>query len=106
MKFRNIKTIAECLADEFINAAKGSSNSYAIKKKNEIERMNINQNLPKIEMNEDPKEDPKVNPKKDHEEYPEKEPTEDSRELTEKMEKDSEEDSDHDPYNPRDGGIS
>merc|ERR1711871_784586 len=31
--FRNIKTIAECLAEEFINAAKGSSNSYAIKKK-------------------------------------------------------------------------
>ncbi|CAM8934506.1 unnamed protein product [Rhodiola kirilowii] len=29
--FRNIKTIAECLADELINAAKGSSNSYAIK---------------------------------------------------------------------------
>merc|ERR1711934_940418 len=29
--FRNIKTIAECLAEEFINAAKGSSNSYAIK---------------------------------------------------------------------------
>merc|ERR1712046_40111 len=26
--FRNIKTIAECLAEEFINAAKGSSNSY------------------------------------------------------------------------------
>ncbi|KAL5052582.1 hypothetical protein RYX36_033264 [Vicia faba] len=34
--FRNIKTIAECLADELINAAKGSSNSYAIKKKDEI----------------------------------------------------------------------
>ena len=31
--FRNVKTIAECLADELINAAKGSSNSYAIKKK-------------------------------------------------------------------------
>jgi hypothetical protein len=36
--FRSIKTIAECLADELINAAKGSSNSYAIKKKDEIER--------------------------------------------------------------------
>ncbi len=36
--FRNMKTIAECLADELINAAKGSSNSYAIKKKDEIER--------------------------------------------------------------------
>eukprot|EP00898_Chlorokybus_atmophyticus_P006355 jgi/Chlat1/6720/Chrsp50S06426 len=37
--FRNIKTIAECVADELINAAKGSSNSYAIKKKDEIERV-------------------------------------------------------------------
>merc|ERR1712100_887567 len=37
--FRNIKTIAECLAEEMINAAKGSSNSYAIKKKDEIERV-------------------------------------------------------------------
>merc|ERR1711941_93273 len=34
--FRNI---AECLADELINAAKGSSNSYAIKKKDELERV-------------------------------------------------------------------
>ena len=37
--FRTIKTIAECLADELVNAAKGSSNSYAIKKKDEIERV-------------------------------------------------------------------
>ena len=37
--FRKIKTIAECLADELINAAKGSSNSYAIKKKDELERV-------------------------------------------------------------------
>ena len=37
--FRSVKTIAECLADELINAAKGSSNSYAIKKKDEIERV-------------------------------------------------------------------
>lgn len=37
--FRNIKTIAECLADELINAEKGSSNSYAIKKKDELERV-------------------------------------------------------------------
>jgi small subunit ribosomal protein S5e len=37
--FRNIKTIAECLADEIVNAARGSSNSYAIKKKDEIERV-------------------------------------------------------------------
>merc|ERR1712086_583959 len=31
--FRNIKTVAEVLADELVNAAKGSSNSYAIKKR-------------------------------------------------------------------------
>merc|ERR1711976_179223 len=37
--FRSIKTIAECLADEIINAAKGSSNSYAIKKKDELKRV-------------------------------------------------------------------
>jgi len=37
--FRNIKTISECLADELINASKGSSNSYAIKKKDELERV-------------------------------------------------------------------
>ncbi|KAL2546177.1 40S ribosomal protein S5-1 [Forsythia ovata] len=37
--FRNIKSIDECLADELINAAKGSSNSYVIKKKDEIEQV-------------------------------------------------------------------
>ncbi|KAI9474838.1 40S ribosomal protein S5 [Zychaea mexicana] len=37
--FRNVKTISECLADELINAAKGSSNSYGIKKKDELERV-------------------------------------------------------------------
>ena len=37
--FRNIKTISECLADELINASKGSSNSYAIKRKDELERV-------------------------------------------------------------------
>lgn len=37
--FRTIKTIAECLADEIVNASKGSSNSYAIKKKDETERV-------------------------------------------------------------------
>ena len=37
--FRNLKTIAECLADELVNAAKGSSNSYAVKKKDETERV-------------------------------------------------------------------
>ncbi|XP_039135744.1 40S ribosomal protein S5-like [Dioscorea cayenensis subsp. rotundata] len=37
--FRNIKTIAKHLADELINAAKGFSNNYAIKKKDEIEQV-------------------------------------------------------------------
>ncbi|KAK2964684.1 putative 40S ribosomal protein S5 [Blattamonas nauphoetae] len=37
--FRSTKTISECLADELMNAAKGSSNSSAIKKKDEIERV-------------------------------------------------------------------
>lgn len=37
--FRNAKTISECLADEIVNASKGSSNSFAIKKKDEIERV-------------------------------------------------------------------
>jgi small subunit ribosomal protein S5e len=37
--FRNTKTVAEVLADELVNAAKGSSNSYAIKKKDECERV-------------------------------------------------------------------
>lgn len=37
--FRNIKSIAECLADELINAANDNGNSYAIKKKDEIERV-------------------------------------------------------------------
>ncbi|KAJ5259283.1 hypothetical protein N7478_012264 [Penicillium angulare] len=37
--FRNIKSISECLAEELINAGKGSSNSYAIKKKDELERV-------------------------------------------------------------------
>ena len=36
--FRTAKTVAECLSDEIINASKGSSNSFAIKKKDEIER--------------------------------------------------------------------
>lgn len=31
--FRNIKTIAECLADELINAAKGSSNRRGIQRR-------------------------------------------------------------------------
>ena len=37
--FRNIKTISECLANEIYNASKNSPNSYAIKKKDEIERV-------------------------------------------------------------------
>eukprot|EP01060_Flectonema_neradi_P005984 TRINITY_DN13_c0_g1_i6.p1 TRINITY_DN13_c0_g1~~TRINITY_DN13_c0_g1_i6.p1 ORF type:complete len:195 (+),score=49.88 TRINITY_DN13_c0_g1_i6:54-638(+) len=37
--FRNIKSISECLADELVNAAKGSSNSFAIKEKDGIERV-------------------------------------------------------------------
>ncbi len=37
--FRNVKSVAECLADELINAAKGSSNSFAIRKKDELERV-------------------------------------------------------------------
>ena len=37
--FRNLKSMPECLADEIMNAAKGSSNSFAIKKKDEIERV-------------------------------------------------------------------
>lgn len=37
--FKNVKTVAECLADEIMNCAKESSNSYAIKKKDEIERV-------------------------------------------------------------------
>ncbi|CAM5130257.1 unnamed protein product [Eretmochelys imbricata] len=35
--FCNTKTVAECLADKLINAAKGSSNSYVIK--DELERV-------------------------------------------------------------------
>jgi len=37
--FRNIKTIAECLADEIINCASESPNSFAFKKRGEIERV-------------------------------------------------------------------
>jgi small subunit ribosomal protein S5e len=37
--FKNIKTMSECLADELVNAAKGSSISFAIKKKDELERV-------------------------------------------------------------------
>jgi len=38
--FRSLKSIQECLADEIINASKGTgTNSYAIRKKDEIERV-------------------------------------------------------------------
>ena len=38
--FRSLKSIQECMADEIINAAKGTgSNSYAVRKKDEIERV-------------------------------------------------------------------
>merc|ERR1719235_2291204 len=37
--FLNINTASECLADELINASKGSSNSYAVKRRDEIERV-------------------------------------------------------------------
>jgi small subunit ribosomal protein S5e len=37
--FRSSRTIAECLADELVNAAKKSTDSYAIKKKDELERI-------------------------------------------------------------------
>ncbi|EPY19382.1 small subunit ribosomal protein S5e [Strigomonas culicis] len=37
--FRNLKTLPECLADEIVNASNGSANSYAIKKKDEVERV-------------------------------------------------------------------
>ncbi|KAF2077505.1 hypothetical protein CYY_001204 [Polysphondylium violaceum] len=36
--FRNIRTVAECLADELINASKNSPNSYSIKQKDALER--------------------------------------------------------------------
>jgi small subunit ribosomal protein S5e len=40
--FRSLKSVSECLADEIIAASKGSgsgANSYAVKKKDEIERV-------------------------------------------------------------------
>ncbi|GIQ79374.1 ribosomal protein S5/S7, eukaryotic/archaeal [Kipferlia bialata] len=37
--FRNVKTLAECLAEEIIYASRHDSTSYAIKKKDEIERV-------------------------------------------------------------------
>ena len=37
--FRNIKSMSECLADELLNSAKANANSYAMKKKEELERI-------------------------------------------------------------------
>ena len=37
--FRNPKSIAECLADEIVACAGGTTNSFAIRKKDEIERV-------------------------------------------------------------------
>lgn len=37
--FRNIKSIAECLADEIINASLENMNSYCIKKRDELHRV-------------------------------------------------------------------
>ena len=37
--FRNCKTLAECLADELVHASKGNTASYAIKKKEDLERV-------------------------------------------------------------------
>jgi small subunit ribosomal protein S5e len=36
--FRNIRNISECLADELIAAAAGTNSSYAMRKKEEVER--------------------------------------------------------------------
>mmetsp|Transcript_10290 Transcript_10290/g.14185 ORF Transcript_10290/g.14185 Transcript_10290/m.14185 type:complete len:129 (+) Transcript_10290:209-595(+) len=37
--FRSLKTIAECLADEIVYASEDKNNSFAIKKKDETERV-------------------------------------------------------------------
>ncbi|EDR29366.1 40S ribosomal protein S5, putative [Entamoeba dispar SAW760] len=37
--FRNSKTLAECLADEIVNASKSNTASFAIKKKEDMERV-------------------------------------------------------------------
>jgi small subunit ribosomal protein S5e len=39
--FRNIKSISECLADEIMHAAADTESSYAIRKKDEIERVAV-----------------------------------------------------------------
>mmetsp|Transcript_44105 Transcript_44105/g.68958 ORF Transcript_44105/g.68958 Transcript_44105/m.68958 type:complete len:192 (-) Transcript_44105:852-1427(-) len=37
--FKSVRSISECLAEELINASRGSSNSFAVKKKDEMERV-------------------------------------------------------------------
>jgi small subunit ribosomal protein S5e len=37
--FRSSKTVAECLADELVACSKNSTDSYAVKKKDELERI-------------------------------------------------------------------
>lgn len=37
--FKNLKTMAECLADEIIAASRNDGKSYAIRKKDEIEKV-------------------------------------------------------------------
>ena len=44
---KNHKSIAECLADEIMNCEKESPNSYAIKKKDEIEKVSL---LPRYDL--------------------------------------------------------
>ena len=37
--YKNVKSIQECLADEIIRASNGDMNSFAISKKDELERI-------------------------------------------------------------------
>lgn len=39
MAMKNVKTLPECIAEELVNAAKANHNSYAVKKRDEIERI-------------------------------------------------------------------
>ena len=39
--YRNLNTISKCLAEELINTAQGSSNSYAIKRKMNLSELLI-----------------------------------------------------------------
>jgi small subunit ribosomal protein S5e len=51
--FRNVKSVAECLADELINAAKGSSNSYAIKVRHSNFRISFAHTEPRYPQKKD-----------------------------------------------------